>query len=51
MGGWVGCTACLDVLEERKICCPCRELKYYLANIFRVVVVVPDVLSISEKLR
>jgi len=51
MGGWVCCTAYLDVLEEREISCLCREPKYYLADIFRVVVTVPDVLSVSEKLR
>jgi hypothetical protein len=51
MRGFVGCTACLDVLEEREISCPCREQKYYLADIFRVVVTVPNVLSGSEKLR
>jgi hypothetical protein len=51
MGGWVGCTPCLNVLEERKISCPCGKPKYYLADIFRVVVTVPDVLSASEELR
>jgi hypothetical protein len=48
MGGWVGCIACLDVLEERKISRPSREPKYYLADIFRVVVTVPDVSSSSS---
>jgi hypothetical protein len=51
MGGFVGCTACLDVLEEREISCPCREQKYYLADIFLVVVTLQYVLSVSEKLR
>jgi hypothetical protein len=27
IGGWVGPLGCLDVIEERKISCPCRESK------------------------
>lgn len=38
-------------LEEREISFPCRELKHYVADIFRVVVTVPDVLFVCEKLR